>query len=224
MTYPGGKNAAGIYQTIICQMPPHTLYAEPFLGSGAVMRRKRPAAVNIGIDRDSGAVDAFVCRIPSYQYKLVQGDGLGFLQWFNWQGTELVYCDPPYLIETRRSRGRIYKYEFSDDDHRRLLDIVLTIPAMVMLSGYYSEMYAERLAAWRSIQFKAMTRAGKPATEWLWMNFPEPTELHDYRFLGTNRIDRQRIKRKCDQLGAKLSKLPRLERAAVLDSINRIKS
>ena len=40
MTYPGGKNGAGVYQAIICQIPPHQVYVEPFLGSGAVMRLK----------------------------------------------------------------------------------------------------------------------------------------------------------------------------------------
>lgn len=34
-TYPGGKSGAGVYQTIINQMPPHQLYVEPFAG-GAV--------------------------------------------------------------------------------------------------------------------------------------------------------------------------------------------
>ena len=33
MTYPGGKNGAGIYQRIINHMPPHETYIEAFLGS-----------------------------------------------------------------------------------------------------------------------------------------------------------------------------------------------
>ena len=56
MTYPGGKNAPGVYQTIINLMPPHAVYIEPFLGSGAVMRMKRPALQNIGIDADPQAI------------------------------------------------------------------------------------------------------------------------------------------------------------------------
>jgi DNA adenine methylase len=34
MGYPGGKSGAGVYQTIINLMPPHTVYIEPFLGGG----------------------------------------------------------------------------------------------------------------------------------------------------------------------------------------------
>src|SRR5919198_2325026 len=56
MTYPGGKNAPGVYQTIINHMPPHEVYIEPFLGSGAILRLKRPARVNIGIDADPQAI------------------------------------------------------------------------------------------------------------------------------------------------------------------------
>jgi DNA adenine methylase len=37
-------------------MPPHDVYIEPFLGGGALMRHKRPAAVNIGIDLDEGPI------------------------------------------------------------------------------------------------------------------------------------------------------------------------
>ena len=57
MAYPGGKNGSGVYQTIINLMPPHEVYIEPFLGAGAVMRLKRPAARNIGIDLDPEALD-----------------------------------------------------------------------------------------------------------------------------------------------------------------------
>jgi len=56
--YPGGKNGGGAYQTLINLMPPHSVYVEPFLGSGAVMRMKRPAGVNIGLDLDGDALQA----------------------------------------------------------------------------------------------------------------------------------------------------------------------
>jgi DNA adenine methylase len=58
MSYPGGKSGAGVYQTIINHMPPHRVYIEPFLGGAAIMRNKRPASLNIGIDRDPAAVRA----------------------------------------------------------------------------------------------------------------------------------------------------------------------
>ena len=59
MVYPGGKNGSGVYQTIINLMPPHEVYIEPFLGSGAILRMKRPALRNIGMDRDPDALKQF---------------------------------------------------------------------------------------------------------------------------------------------------------------------
>ena len=53
MSYPGAKGAAGVWQRIIGQMPPHKLYVEPFFGSGQVFYRKRAADWNILNDLDS---------------------------------------------------------------------------------------------------------------------------------------------------------------------------
>jgi len=111
----------------------------------------------------------------------------------------------------------------SDDDHMRLLTIIVKLPCMVMISGYYSEMYAQALDGWRSITYPAQTRGGRTATEWLWMNFPEPKRLHDYSFLGDNYRERERIKRKAHRwVHGKngLASLPTLERYAILHAID----
>jgi site-specific DNA-adenine methylase len=51
--YLGSKSVSGAYQAIIASMPPHDVYIEAFLGSGAIMRRKPVAISSIGIDLDS---------------------------------------------------------------------------------------------------------------------------------------------------------------------------
>jgi len=134
MKYRGGKNSGGAYQKIICQIPPHQIYIEPFLGSGAILRMKRAAQVSIGIDLDSRAVDAFNYEsIPGAVVKV--GCGIQFLESYNFQGNEFVYLDPPYLISTRRRRSRIYLRELSEEDHKRLLAIIKRIPAPVAKIG-----------------------------------------------------------------------------------------
>jgi hypothetical protein len=90
---------------------------------------------------------------------------------------------------------------------------------MVMISGYWSELYDCELKDWRSISFQAMTRGGFVATEWLWMNYPEPFELHDYSFLGENFRERERIKRKKARWTERLKSMPALERFAILSVI-----
>jgi DNA adenine methylase len=263
MTYPGGKNGAGVYQKIINLMPPHDRYFEPFLGGGAVLRLKRPARENIACDLVASQISAVsaelarsgvaACSIvvddgarrqgssvsaiadlrspdPTMQatnarnadgirYRLFHGCAIALLEETSaFTSRDLVYCDPPYMLETRKGR-KLYEHELSDVDHRRLLRCIRKLPGMVMISGYWSSLYARMLEDWNSIQFEAMTRGGHTATEWLWFNFPPPVELHDYRYLGSNFRERERIKRKKLRWTAQLKRLPTLEKQSLLSAI-----
>ena len=220
-TYPGGKNGAGIYQTIINQMWPHTLYVEGFLGGGAIMHAKRPAACSIGIDVDADVISAF-CGDAISNLQLIHADAIEWLAATTLSSDALVYLDPPYLMSTRRQHRPIYRCELSDDDHRRLLKIIAALPCMVMISGYYSDLYAEALAGWRSISFQSRTRGGSMATEWLWMNYPQPTALHDYRYLGCDFRERERIKRKTLRWRDRLARMDALERHALMAALDEL--
>ena len=66
-SYPGGKAGAGVYQKLINLMPLHTVYIEPFLGHGAVLLRKRPARLNIGVDLYDQAVQKVRTRLEHRQ-------------------------------------------------------------------------------------------------------------------------------------------------------------
>ena len=227
VTYPGGKNGAGIFQKIINLMPPHETYIEPFLGSGAVMRLKKPARLNIGIDLDTAAIAKFRDAAGEIA-TLISGDGglcrfeqrdaLEFLESYPFAGSELVYCDPPYMHETR-TRKNLYRFEMSDPEHARLLALIRKLPCPVMISGYWTRTYARALKSWNSISFEAVTRSGRMATEWLWFNFPEPVALHDYRYLGNTFRERERIKRKKLRWAHRLAIMPILERRALLAAL-----
>ena len=230
MKIDGGKNGEGVWHAIINQMPPHKVYIEACLGSGAIIRRKRPAQYNYGIEKDpitfAAAKPSLTAR-PGAGLFLRHGDCFDLVPHLilsvyrdHPAHEKLIYFDPPYLKETRSQQRDLYRCEWGIDDHVRLLKLVTQLPAMVMLSGYYSKMYEHYLPppVWRSVQFQATTRAGQ-RTEWLWCNFPEPVELHDYSCLGTDRTERQRIKRKKERWKAKLEKMPMLERHAVLAAI-----
>jgi DNA adenine methylase len=242
MTYPGGKNGDGVYQRLINLMPPHTVYIEPFLGGGAILRRKKPASLNIGIDRDPQVIRAWqACTAENddasggiagpddtagrmagthpERFRFAVGDGITFLQSYPFRGGELVYCDPPYLRATRR-RSNLYRYEMTDTQHKALLAIITTLPCMVMISGYASALYQETLRSWNSIRFQAMTRGGRVATEWLWYNYPAPLALHDYSYLGDTFRERERIKRKKHRWVNRLQTMPILERRALLAAIS----
>jgi DNA adenine methylase len=146
------------------------------------------------------------------------GDASSFLKLYPWRGDELVYCDPPYLLSTRKTIRDAYAFEMRDTQHREFLRCIRTVGrrAKVIISGYSSPMYDGMLQHWNTTQFQAMTRGGSLAIETLWFNFPEPTELHDYSYLGSNYRERERIKRKKNAWTRRLAKMPRLERQALL--------
>ncbi len=226
MTYPGGKNGSGVYQQLINLIPPHHIYIEAFLGGGALMRAKRPAIKNIGIDINPAVIMEWHRNLPSDipGLELYTSSATQFL-YSNHHLSRLdsgafVYCDPPYLMSTRSSQRQLYEFEYAEiEDHRALINTLRELKCMVMLSGYWSPLYAELLSDWRTHTFQAQTRSGKPATEWVWMNYPEPFELHDYRFLGNNFRQRESIKRQKTRWLNRLQTMPALKRMALLDAI-----
>lgn len=215
MGYLGSKAASGAYQAIISQMPPHDTYIETHLGSGAIFKAKQPSSSSIGIDIDPDPIASFVKPYPA---SLINMDCVNYLNCFDFNaaGRVLVYSDPPYLHITRASKSR-YRFEYTDDDHVRLLECLKSIPASVIISGYPSQLYDELLGDWRSLEFQVMTRGG-PRTEKLWMNY-DCEKNHWASFAGLNYIDRQRIKRKAERWAANYQKLPAGEQLSILSSI-----
>lgn len=211
--YFGSKAASGLFQNIIAMMPPHETYIETHLGGGAVMQRKPPAANNIGIDIDPLPLSAFSC---SYPVHLINGCAHHFLTHHDYTGAELVYCDPPYLRATRTSK-RKYRHDYTTEDHVALLELLITLPCRIILSGYPSPLYDDYLGEWREIELQAMTRGG-PRTEKLWFNY-EIDRYHWAGYAGKNRTDRQRIKRKAERWGKNYQAPPNAERLAVLAAI-----
>ncbi len=256
VSYFGGKAGSGVFQAIISLMPPHDVYVEPFLGGGAIMRMKRPATRNIGIDADAGVIakardeisrrgfERFRPTAPepargsrrspqpamedssvktgdarSPRFDFLHGCGTSWLEtaMADPHDRTLIYCDPPYLHSTRASRQR-YAHEMTDVDHLRLLRVIRTLKCFVMISGYSSPLYARELKGWNATAFQAATR-GAPAAEWVWYNFPPPVELHDYRYLGRDFRERERIRRQQRRWSTRLAKMPLIERRALLAAI-----
>ncbi len=221
MKYDGGKNGEGVAQWIINQLPPHETYIEPFLGSGAVLRMKRPAVASIALDCDTEAVKMITSQLKAMPaVTVICGDAISYLRKLRCGPLTLIYCDPPYLGMTRRSKQRIYRHEFdSIEQHTTLLKVLMKLPCMVALSGYRSSLYDAILRGWRRTEKVVTLRRGVKATECLWMNYPEPVALHDYRYLGDNFRERERFKRIRTNLKERLARMPLLERRALASMI-----
>lgn len=242
-SYPGGKSGAGIFQRLINLIPRHRILISAFAGHCGVVRNIRPAEQTIVIDPDEA-----VCEWWDHWRRSKQGRDLEIhhcdgIEWLRHQfglseysadgnrgmapqsialseTDTFVFADPPYVL-SERSHGKQYAHELCDDGHRRLLEVLTLIPATsaeIMLCGYDSPIYAT-LEHWKSIDHRVPTRGGLQ-DERIWMNYPDAGILHDHRFLGNTRRQRERIRRRQINWLSQLNAMGDRERAAMLEVLN----
>lgn len=216
----GAKGGAGVFQTIINNMPPHSQYIEAFVGSGQVLMRKKPATSTIVIDADAAVCSCWYGR-PGIT--VIHGDAVPWLERYalGEHPQTVLYCDPPYLMETRTCQRGYYEHEFATkEEHERLLTVLNRMTIPVLISGYRAPLYDAMLQGekWRRIDYTVMTHRGE-RVESLWCNFPEPFALHDYRYLGRDYRERERIKRKKNRWLSKLRAMPTVERASIVAAV-----
>ena len=74
----------------------------------------------------------------------------------------LFYCDPPYVLETRKEK-KVYRYEMTDEDHKDLVGMLLKVKGKVMLSGYRNEIYEVlEKAGWERRDYEVYLCADNP--------------------------------------------------------------
>ena len=85
---------------------------------------------------------------------------------FNLPNT-LVYCDPPYLHETKVSKT-VYSSEMTTDDHIELSHILNSFKGKAIISGYSSPLYNRLYKGWNT-EKKKVTKENK--IEIIWKNY-----------------------------------------------------
>lgn len=143
-----------------------------------------------------------------------------------------IYCDPPYPLKVRKNKRQLYAFEFADEEqHVKLLEALLECTCNVMISTYENDLYNHYLTAispvnvitrklqrtWYKHSFVAQTRQGQ-AIETIYFNYEPPVILHDFRYLGKNFRERERIKRKVKRFQERMKMLPAAERNAILSA------
>jgi len=72
----------------------------------------------------------------------------------------LVYCDPPYLHDTRDPNSRdVYGVEMSRAEHEELALVLNSCRSKVVLSGYPSALYDQLFRKWRRVEFDIANHA-----------------------------------------------------------------
>ncbi len=82
------------------------------------------------------------------------------------------YCDPPYPHDSRGD-SKAYKYEMTDEDHRRLAEVLHSIKGRVAISGYTSQLMSELYKDWECIEAPSRTvhSVKQDRVERLWINY-----------------------------------------------------
>lgn len=225
-TYNGGKNGAGTYQQIINRIPYHDIYIEGFLGSGAIFKNKSMANNNILIDKDHNIINVWLQNYEGNKDIFHVLDTIHFIEnaypllnMLHKLGFKIfIYLDPPYPFFTRRSSKKVYRFEMTDKQHIQLLNAINNLNCFVMISSYKNEMYDKHLSTWLTHEFEAQTRVGT-ATEYIYYNYSEPELLHDYRYIGNDFRERERIKGIKKRNIKKFKRMPPIERNNILKDL-----
>lgn len=90
-----------------------------------------------------------------------------------------MYIDPPYLLGVRTAKQ--YRHEMTDADHGELLELLATLDAKVMISGYESELYNDMLRGWHKEYFRSNAEHGGSRTEVVWMNYERQITMQEYQ-------------------------------------------
>lgn len=222
--YTGHKNVDGLYQKIINQVPKHSIYAELFAGSAAVYSKFTvPAATTILNDINPEVYKLLYLKYFNSKVKLWNRDAVQFLYKMQpiWKDDVFVFLDPPYHHDTRPLATELYQHEMTHFDHLQLLHTVQLMKCNVMLIHPKCDLYDEYLHDWRKVEVKVRYHK-KTQIECLYMNYPVPSELQDYTYLGNDCWDRQRITRKVKTYQEKFEKMPVLERNYIIKKLNEL--
>lgn len=122
-------------------------------------------------------IDMAAARLRSDTTHLVQiehMDALRLIRRYNSRDV-LMYVDPPYLREKRKS-GRLYLHEMDNAGHAELLKALTESKAHIVISGYDSELYNTMLAGWHTGTTIVQTTSTEKAVEKIWMNYEPPAE------------------------------------------------
>jgi DNA adenine methylase len=235
-TYNGGKSGSGVYQAIINFIPKCDVFIDAMVGNAGIVSKIKFSTCSIVInDIDTRVINSFHADknncvssgnlpAPIVKNNCTAGNKENLHvedlidKYDCARSCTFFYFDPPYLKTTRLNSKNLYRYDWTEKDHFNFLSKVITMKSNCMISHYPCKLYNDFLKGWNTHLFQGRSRAGK-TVECIYMNYEKPKILQDYQYIGSNFIERQRIKRKTLRWCNRLEALPEDERTAILSSI-----
>lgn len=172
---------------------------------------KKRAKTNVLIDINSKVIHALKKELGAGAIAM-NYDALTFLKTQKFNQQSFIYLDPPYPEPARRTSRPLYEYEMlGAEPHMKLLQLIKGIDANVMISTRQNSLYDRELEHWRKSEFHTTDRGGA-CVEIIYMNYPKPTYLHEYTYLGDDFNKRTNVKRKVSRFSNRMCELPAYER------------
>lgn len=161
------------------------------------------------VNRDIDYNERYTCLMEIHdRYKdceLINGDSLPYIKKYAQYREAFLVLDPPFMQETRKSTGQ-YDFEYSDQQHMDLLEILKEANADVVLMGYDKAVKGEGMnlydrvlkesngRQWYKFYFEKkdmiskIEKGGERNNKYqaMWINFyPHNTVLNNFRELDS---------------------------------------
>ncbi|HEA19975.1 hypothetical protein LCGC14_1042770 [marine sediment metagenome] len=153
-----------------------------FFGLGAQKESKSMHLTKTHVNADGGEVVSKlrnavpklmdVAKEIRNNFQIVNCDYSECIERFDFKDA-FFYCDPPYSKRSRASFND-YKFEFTDEDHKRLAFQLHNIEGKAMVSGYDCSLMNELYSDFTKIKFpvKKNNIRSSDVQEVVWINYP----------------------------------------------------
>lgn len=223
--YPGNKAIPGLLHKIINQIPPFLKFYEPFAGSAAVSKFLSVRSM-AGVQFFINDIDPAVTASQVYPAGSIVSNVSAFTILDELISTMagndvFVFLDPPYLKSTRPNSQDLYNFDLSDHSHKFLFSQVKHLKCNCMIIHPKCWEYDHAFTGWRQVPVTVRYHS-KTSHEILYMNYPDPIQLHTAALAGTDCWDRQRIQRKAQRTVKRFLSMPAAERQYILSQLQKL--
>ena len=218
-SYVGNKNFSNVIHFLVNHLPLSSRYFSLFFGSGGLENSIYTASSKWICSE----IDPNCKKYEKPPQSMIEfSDYKDLIESFVFTRSDLIFADPPYILSSRSSDKKYYKFEFTTRDHIEFLNYMISINSNIMITHPECGLYSSFLHEWFSFPFSYMTRGGI-FKDCLYSNFSigSRVQLLSYDCLGHNFIDRQRIKRQRSNIVNKFKRLNPQIRFALLKALKK---